>query len=111
MIHDDETPHDRTRYRPNERRSRQQTEGETALHRTPEVGESTANDGHCGGDKYALQGAEEPNCFEVAGDGDGDLEGGEDEVADEEGGLAAVEFAFWRNEVNLVGRAVGEGTY
>ena len=109
MIHDDETPGNRTRHRPNERRSREQTEGETALHRTPEVSESPTDDGHGGGAGYALQEAEEHDCFDVAGDGDGDLEDGEDEVADEERGFAAVEFACGRNEVSIIGRAVGKG--
>lgn len=109
MIHNDETPRDRTRHRPNERRSREQTEGETALHRTPEVSESPADDGHCGGAEYALQEAEEHDCFDVLSDGDGDLEDDEDEVADEEGGFAAVKFACGRNGVSVVGRAVREG--
>ena len=109
VIHDDETPRDRTRHGPNEHRSREQTEGETALHRTPEVSESPADDSHCGGAEHALQETEEHDGFDVTGDGDGDLEDGEDEVADEEGGFAAVEFACGRKGVSVVGRAVGEG--
>ena len=56
-----------------------------------------------------MQEAEEHDRLNVAGSGNRDLEDGEDEVGDEEGRFATVEFAYGRNEVSVVGRAVEEG--
>jgi hypothetical protein len=56
-----------------------------------------------------LEESEEHDCFDVTGDGDGNLENCKDEVADEERGSTAIQFACGKEQVSIWRAEKGRG--
>jgi len=67
-------------------------DGDSSIHRTPEICQRTSDDRKRRTTEKATEEATDEYCFQILSDGDGDLEDGEDEIAGKERDLATVEF-------------------
>lgn len=100
IVHYDEAACDWACYWPDKDCPREQPERKSALYGAPKVSECTPDDGHCCCPEDALKEPEEHDCFDVAGDCDGDLENCKGKVANEQRGAAAIKFACGKKQIS-----------